>query len=122
MREREGVIERERERGRAGGREKDSQRERLREREIVRGSDRERERGRGGGRDCERERERLTALLSVETPEMTNMSRKEMIISRTKDCMSDPTGFVPKKSDAFGLSNSYKAKLASMDPHSWAIT
>lgn len=57
-----------------------------------------------------------TALSSVDTPEMTNIKRKEMMISRTSDCPSEPAGTVPK--NASGVTSSARASvpLARIDP------
>lgn len=47
---------------------------------------------------------------------MTNMRRKEMMISIARDCPLDPTGRVPKKD--WGVTSNMRAsvKLARMDP------
>lgn len=49
---------------------------------------------------------------------MTNIKRKEMIISKTKDWPLDPTGTVPKY--AFGVTSRSTAivPLAMVDPNS----
>ncbi|GER30726.1 RNA-directed RNA polymerase L, partial [Striga asiatica] len=38
-----------------------------------------------------------TARLSVATPDMTNIKRKEIMISIARDCALDPTGSVPNR-------------------------
>ena len=60
----------------------------------------------------------LTALLSVPTPQTTNINKNEMTISMAKDWTSDPTGTVPK--NAFGVTSNMSANvpLARSDPHS----
>lgn len=60
----------------------------------------------------------LTALLSVETPEMTNIKRKVMMISRTKDWTLDPTGTVPKKASGVISNIRSNVQLARRDPAS----
>lgn len=59
------------------------------------------------------------ALSSVEMPEMTNMRRKEMMISIANDCKLDPAGRVPKK--ASGVTSSSivaNVELATREPSS----
>ena len=56
------------------------------------------------------------ALSSVVTPEMTNMRRKVMMISITKDCQFDPTGTVPKYAAVVTSSIKANVPLARVDP------
>lgn len=58
----------------------------------------------------------LTALLSVATPQITNIKRKEMMISITRDCTLDPVGTVPKKSSLCTVKIPHNVALARIDP------
>ena len=58
----------------------------------------------------------LTALLSVATPETTNMRLKEMMNSMTSDCTSEPAGTVPKKCSLAFPNSSRSVRLAAVAP------
>lgn len=64
----------------------------------------------------------LTALLSVATPEITNIKRKEAMISMIKDRISDPTGKVPKYAVWGTSKRRHSVPLARMDPNTCATT
>lgn len=60
--------------------------------------------------------ELLTALLSVATPQITNIKRKEMIISIMRAWKLDPTGAVPKKDFLSTGKRAHNVALARVDP------
>lgn len=66
-------------------------------------------------------RDLLTALESVATPEMTNINKKEMMISIAKDCAFEPEGTVPKNALGVTSNMTHNVPLANSDPNICAI-
>lgn len=62
----------------------------------------------------------LTALLSVATPEMTNINRNDAMNSITRDCRWDPVGVVPKKDSLSTSSIITNVPLAKTAPNDCA--
>lgn len=62
----------------------------------------------------------LTALLSVATPEMTNINRNDAMNSMTRDCRWDPVGVVPKKDSLSTSSIITNVPLAKTAPNDCA--
>lgn len=58
--------------------------------------------------------------MSVETPEITNIKRKEMMISSTRDWRLDPTGTVPKKECFVTGKTAHNVALARTEPNNCA--
>lgn len=62
----------------------------------------------------------LTARLSVETPEITNMRRNEIMISATSARSGESVGIVPKYASGVTLNINLNVKLANKEPASCA--
>jgi len=60
----------------------------------------------------------VTALLSVATPDMTNIRRNVIMNSNTKACRLVPFGSVPENWSCFPINNSFRVPLASVLPRS----
>lgn len=65
---------------------------------------------------------KFTALLSVATPDMTNIRKNVITNSITKDCPLDPDGNVPENCSCLPVNNSLRVPAASVDPSTWATT